>query len=81
MRHRWISSFDLYEASIWRYRHRARSQHPEDRDKCEIRLISEAVGNGSGDPILFMTEELMQTWTIPEIVPQMHEGHSMDENG
>ena len=64
---RWISPFDLYAALMWGIRQHATSEHPEDSEKCEIRLIGEEVRNAAGNPTLVKTESQIKTRISPEI--------------
>ena len=71
MMRRWISPFDLYESSTWRNTQKAKSRNPEESDKSAIRLVREAVCNGSRNSLLIMAESSIQGGLTSELEGQM----------
>ena len=60
MRRKWISPFDLLESLMWVNKQQINTEKPEESGKSEMRLVREAVENGTGDPVVIANEALIQ---------------------
>ena len=80
MRRRCIFPLDLYEELMRRNRKQEKSEHREESTKDEIRLGSEAVGNGSGNHVLTVEGNPMIGRITPEFEEKMQETN-MEEHG
>ena len=81
MGRRWISPFDLYESPIWRNRQLDNSGNPDDNDKNDTRLVRDAVGNGSGNPLFCATETSIRDRLNPEFEEKIQGLEDMEESG
>ena len=59
MRREWISPFDFYESPARGNGQQMKAVKPDGSEWGEIRLVIEAVCNGSGNPLLITTETLI----------------------
>ena len=73
MRHKWVSPFNLYESLVWGNKQQRRTSKPEESEKNVIRLARESVANGTENPLLNMTESLIQKASTSELGENLEE--------
>ena len=74
MRRKGISSFGLYESSMWGNERQTKAGNPDESErKKEIRIVREALGNWSANPLLITAETLIPNELTPEYGEQMQE--------
>ena len=67
-----ISPFGLYVSSIWRNNRRDKSGNPDVGGKHDVRLVRSAVCSRSGNPLLIVTETLIQEESASEFEEKTH---------